>query len=243
LEIFEEDHKDTLKDTLTKLKQKEIMGMDVNNPKVIQKLKLFDNEHNEIGTNQKLEDISQASNNDEEVQSLAVFQDIWKTCKKASRNHNPSLLMEALHRNNLDVNAIYFTDDVFPDIKRSLLLHAAWKNDVDVVKLLCSIDNIDVNTTNDVYGRTPLMKAAMYNNVDVVRVLLNMNNIDVNITDVFGYTPLMYAARYNNIDVVRVLLNMNNINVNTTDVIGYTALELATSNGYNEIVDLLNNSS
>jgi len=113
--------------------------------------------------------------------------------------------MEALHRNNLDVNSIYDTRDDSIYIKHSLLHYAAKRNDVDVVKFLCSIDNIDVNTTN-VYGHTPLMYAAMWNHIDVVRVLMNMDNIDVNITNRYnGYTALELATSYGYNEIVDLL--------------------------------------
>jgi len=194
--------------------------------------------HKLFGNNQLSSSNSELVDVIEAPASKANLGDIWKTCKEASRNHNPSLLLKAFERYiNINVNSLYYTDDVKP-YATSLLHYAVERNDIDVVKLLLSMNNIDVNKTN-VDGETALMLAASDSHISVVDLLLNVYNIDVNKTDNEGVTALMLAASGNHIGVVRELLNMNNINVNKTDVYGDTALMLATFGGNNEIVKLL----
>jgi len=100
-------------------------------------------------------------------------------------------------------------------------------NDIDVMKFLLAINNIDVNNKGYGKGRTALMLIAINNQIEVIGAMLNVVDIDVNITDDAGWTALIWAAYWNRIDVVRVLVNVVDIDVNKADGRGMTALMLS----------------
>jgi len=224
-------------------------NMDINDPKVIQKLKIFGrsssgNQHltpttdpsssvNPTDSKALASASTLLDSNDNVIGTVktpashAVFQDIWETCKETTRNDNPSLLTETLEQYNLDVNSIYSIYD--PYYTGSLLLHAIDMNDIDVMKFLLAINNIGVNNKvrKNGKGRTALMLIAINNQIDVIGAMLNVVDIDVNKTDDAGWTALIWAAYWNRIDVVRVLVNVVDIDVNKADGRGMTAWMLS----------------
>jgi len=165
--------------------------------------------------------------------------DIWKTCKEASRNNNPSLLTEAFDRYNLTVNSVYYIGDRSTSTE-SLLHYAVLEGDIDVVQFLLAMNNVDVNKANG-RGYTVLMLACRYNRISVVRLLLNVVDIDVNKADGYGNTALMFAVFYNKINVVGLLLNVVDIDVNKTNGKGFTALMWASCYNRRDIVRVLLN--
>jgi len=126
--------------------------MDINDPKVIQKLKTFGrsssgNQHLTPTTDpsssvnptdsKALASASTLLDSNGNVigtvktpASHAVFQDIWKTCEEASHNDNPSLLTEIFERCNLDVNSIYSIYDPWGPLLGSLIYDIGVKRSI-----------------------------------------------------------------------------------------------------------------
>jgi hypothetical protein len=133
-------------------------------------------------------------------------------------------------------------------LNKTALLWAAERGYVDVVELLLA-NEADPNI-NDVEGLTPLMVAARSGNAPIVQWLLG-HDADPNKLEVpdvpgsggkaFGSTgmsALIYAARAGHDDIVKQLIEAGS-NVNAMSRRGETAMREATSNGHQEIVQLL----
>ena len=119
------------------------------------------------------------------------------------------------------------------------LIQAAWKNNVDVAKLL--LENSANMDSTDADGRTPLHEAAWMNSVGVAKLLLE-NSANVDSTDNYGETALHRAAWMNSVEVARLLLRYS-ANLNATAVSGsgkgLTPLQLAERYQRLEMVVLL----
>ncbi|MCP4747312.1 MAG: hypothetical protein GY874_14400, partial [Desulfobacteraceae bacterium] len=77
------------------------------------------------------------------------------------------------------------------------LCRAAWKGYTDVVKLLLSHPEIDVNKDR------PLYWAAKNGHIEIVKLLLSHPEIDVNQANNIGFTPLYWAAKEGHIEIVK----------------------------------------
>jgi len=124
-----------------------------------------------------------------------------------------------------------------PDDGTTPLGIATKNHDLSTVRMLLSINNIDVDCY-DYEGDTPLMIACMNGDTTVAHELL-MAGADVNYAYNRQFTPLMYACIEGHLDVVRELLSTDHINVNYTDYDGDSAFSVACSEGYLEIVRVL----
>jgi ankyrin repeat protein len=109
-----------------------------------------------------------------------------------------------------------------------------------VVKLLLETGNVDVDSQDSEYGRTPLSWAAGEGYEAVVKLLLDTGKVDVNSKDSeYGQTPLSWAAEYGHEAVVKLLLNTGKVDVDSQDKYGQTPLSLAAWNGNKAVVKLL----
>ncbi|XP_062927753.1 poly [ADP-ribose] polymerase tankyrase-2 isoform X4 [Mobula hypostoma] len=116
------------------------------------------------------------------------------------------------------------------------LLEAAKTGDLDVVKKLCTLQNVNCR---DVEGRqsTPLHFAAGYNRVSVVEYLLE-NGADVHAKDKGGLVPLHNACSYGHYEVAELLVKHGAV-VNVADLWKFTPLHEAAAKGKYEICKLL----
>jgi tankyrase len=118
----------------------------------------------------------------------------------------------------------------------SQLLEAAKNGEIEVVKRLCTLRNVNCR---DMQGRfsTPLHFAAGYNRVDVVEYLLQQN-ADVTAKDKGGLVPLHNACSYGHYEVGEQLVQ-HMTNVNVVDLWKFTPLHEAAAKGKYEICKLL----
>ena len=98
---------------------------------------------------------------------------------------------------------------------------------------------MDVNTSVDNEGRTPLHTAAREGHADVVRHLATEGGAAVNAPNNDGETPLYQAASKGHEVVVRVLATEAGADVNTPDYFGRTPLYVAASEGHEGVVRFL----
>ena len=91
---------------------------------------------------------------------------------------------------------------------------ASMTGDVEMVRLLLSEMNIDVNKTND-NGLSALIIASSFGQVEVVRLLSKIDAIDINQTNDQGGTALLAASIQGHAEIVGLLLSNAGIETNT----------------------------
>jgi len=101
--------------------------------------------------------------------------------------------------------------------------------------------DLNPNTPDAKYGRTPLWSAAGGGYERIVQLLLERDDIDPNIPDTtYNQTPLLLAAVIGHEGVVKLVLERKDINPSTPGLkYGYTPLLLATVGGHEGVVKLL----
>ena len=109
-----------------------------------------------------------------------------------------------LARNDIDING-----NRFPFW--SPLHHSASSGYLEMVELLLSQDNVDVNGTNQYSSETPLHEAAFYGHLEIVEMLLRHKSIDYHSRNRHGALPLHVAAAKGHWKIVRVLLSEENL--------------------------------
>ncbi|CAM3876612.1 ankyrin repeat domain-containing protein [Mesobacillus thioparans] len=120
----------------------------------------------------------------------------------------------------------------------SNLLDAAINREWDVVKSLVDVID-DINSTDEVEGRTALMYAVIHKENEVVKLLLK-KGANVNLRDGNGYTALHFASQNYSLDIAKILLDHKG-EVDLKDLNGNTPLSNAVfySNGKGEMIHLL----
>jgi ankyrin repeat protein len=106
------------------------------------------------------------------------------------------------------------------------LYRAALHGHVEVVRILLSRPEVDVNVQALGRDRTPLHEAAYRGPAIIVKMLLDAPGILVNAADRAGFTPLHEACRCNPA-AVALLLAAPNIDINLRNEKGATPLHLA----------------
>ncbi|QQR48845.1 ankyrin repeat domain-containing protein [bacterium] len=134
-------------------------------------------------------------------------------------------------------------DPIFKDINvkqqvtgKTLLIYAVEFNKINLIKLLLSRNDINVNAKNN-EGRVALHYAAMLGQQDSVKLLLNNKGIDINAQDNHGRTVLFSIYKEHG-DLMKLLLE-SGANPFIKDNDGKTALDSAQENNFPVIVDLL----
>jgi ankyrin repeat protein len=115
-------------------------------------------------------------------------------------NDNIEAIKYLLDNNLIDIN--------FQDEDRwSLLMHASCYNYVEMVKLLLSYKNIDINCQNK-WKDTALILASYWNNkIETVKLLLNYSGINIFLKNYQGKTVLDIAKIYNYKEIETLLIN------------------------------------
>jgi ankyrin repeat protein len=181
--------------------------------------------------------------------------------------HGSLILYDFVYNNKIDIIKILSKHSTFdPNItdinkfytllnykftKRSPQTHHFTENDIETLKYLLNLPNINVNLRNE-NGLSVLHYAIMmyYENNDyhndylfIKNYLLTHSKINVNIEDNTGKTPLYYVIIQNNIQLVKLLLSHKDIKVNIKDNTGKSILDIALDielkTKYSEIVELL----
>lgn len=124
----------------------------------------------------------------------------------------------------------------------TLLLYAAQGGHTDVVKVLLTVPNINVNGISG--GRypsplTPLHCAARDGRCNIVKMILAAPNIHVNAVCFKRKTPLHYASYRGHLDVVKMLVTARDIDVNVFDDDCMTPLHYAFKCDHLDMVKVL----
>lgn len=126
---------------------------------------------------------------------------------------------------------------------RTLLQAAAGSGHVELVELLISLYNADVNAKpNRDYGRTALQAAAEGGHVDLVKLLISSYNANVNAEQCHfgGRTALQAAAEGGHVGVVEFLVSHGaDIDAGPGLFFGRTAVQAAAERGHVDVVDFL----
>lgn len=117
--------------------------------------------------------------------------------------------------------------------EESVLALAAIENDIELVKLLLSYKDIDINKQCN-NGKTPLLLALHEKHFDIARELLEQDTIDVNRKDNHGLSPLLSALQTDN-EIFDLLLAHKDIDVNIKNNMGVTPLFYAAEKGLIEL--------
>lgn len=126
-------------------------------------------------------------------------------------------------------------DIVYQD-KKSQLMYAIWRNDLNWIQENC-LPGIDFNQTTS-EGLNPLMIACILKNEKVVNLLINKTNVNINQKSPEGYTPIMLATIKNHSNIVQQLIEKN-ADLNQTNDEGETALTIAIKLGNESTVKIL----
>ncbi|KAK0438882.1 uncharacterized protein EV420DRAFT_1279847 [Desarmillaria tabescens] len=124
--------------------------------------------------------------------------------------------------------------------KEPPLMAAVQGGHLEMVKLLLSQTDVDINRADSVTRRTPLMEAASHAHEEVVKVILESKHLNsLNAVDQFGDSALFWAISRSCPGVVRILLATPGINVTLHNNSGRSLLAHAASLGQNDIVEML----
>lgn len=107
------------------------------------------------------------------------------------------------------------------------IVQACNSSAINIVRLLLSHHDIDVNTADE-DGHTPLLLAINKGYIDAARLLLQHPDIDVNKADNNGRTPLCLACSIQHYyPFVELLLSHPSIQINKTDKDGRKPIDIA----------------
>ena len=118
------------------------------------------------------------------------------------------------------------------------LLFAVSNGSLDMIKTLCSVEEIDINKGND-SGGIPLIKAIELEKGDIVKFLCAVEGIDINRTNMSGQTPLSKAVELEKEDLVNFLCTVEGIDLNKKNKSGETPLSKAVKLKNENIIKIL----
>jgi ankyrin repeat protein/nucleoside phosphorylase len=178
-----------------------------------------------------------AAGNEKALRALLTSNKHEEICEHSSSLNEFSLSDRDLHE---AVSSLLLESRHDIDVKKdlTLLLWAARRGKIAIVKVLLASRKIDVNA-RDKNAQTPLSWAARNGHSEVVKLLLAHGGIEVDVKDSQGQKPLSQAAMFGYSEVVKLLLAHGGIEVDVKDSQGQTPLSQAAMFGYSEVVKLL----
>lgn len=181
----------------------------------------------------------------------------WRTFRRGKMSPLIALVMygstkliaKLVGRPDLNVNTLTVPDKEADYIEPATPLHLAAKSGrIDVVRLLLSRDDLDVNVRVGDEVDSLIQRAAHRGDHEIVGLLLTRSDLEINVPRlspedgryIVEETPLQLAARAGHTKVVRLLLGRADLHVNAcTSRYGLIALHLALENEHQDSVDLL----
>ena len=151
--------------------------------------------------------------------------------QEAVTEDNSALVRTILEAGTANINELGDNGDT--------VLHcAANRGNTDTVRLLCTVEGVDVTLQNK-EGRTALHCAADRGHTDTVRLLCTVEGVDVTLQSNWGRTALHCAADSGHTDTVQALCTVEGVDVNLQGKDGCTALHWAADRGHTDTVRLL----
>lgn len=140
-------------------------------------------------------------------------------------NFNRIAVYYAHSQGNWDIVNIFFNGNVngFLDNGQTHLMVASRKGNINLVRFLLEIPEVDINIQNS-YGLAALHFAARFGEYEIVEELLGHKGIKINVQDKQGKTALHYAKEANNEDIIALLLKKG-ADPNIVDNEGHKPLE------------------
>lgn len=121
-----------------------------------------------------------------------------------------------------------------------ILLLAVYENDIECVRLLLNIPNLNVNITNSVdSGLTSLMIACDKNHIEIVKLLLLSTDTNINALSRRGNVALMFAINKGHDECARLLLENDNIDTNIINQDGEAIITLCANKSCEDIIKIL----
>jgi ankyrin repeat protein len=111
--------------------------------------------------------------------------------------------------------------------------------DIEQIKQLLQIKEIDVNKADKYDGQSPLFVACKYGHLESVKLLLKDPRVNVNIPNKYDQTPLFIACDNNHPEIVKLLLKNKQLDVNKPSDTGNTPLAIACSRGNLDVINIL----
>ena len=125
-------------------------------------------------------------------------------------------------------------------VGETALMIGSFKGNREIVYILLSHGDVDVNIADTTSGKTALYRASEKGHSDIVNLLLSKPTIDINKEEAgLGQTPLMIAVRKGYEDIVHQFLKMKKIDVNKPTINRETPLMIATNESYYNIIKKL----
>ncbi|KAI1124366.1 ankyrin repeat-containing domain protein [Nemania abortiva] len=157
-------------------------------------------------------------------------------------NHNPHVNVGASQ--NLVILTRHGRDEaIIPPQRRvsrmPLLGYIASNGTRQIMELVISHLDKEINQSSNLQDNTPLMLAILWGNNDIVDFLLTLNALDVNAQDLCGRTALAIAIRGYKYPAVKMLLQHPRIDVNCQDKDKRTPLHEAVHQENIRILEML----
>ena len=124
--------------------------------------------------------------------------------------------------------------------RSTAMFEAVLSNHVDVVRILLTRDELNVNAFHvGKCERTALLLASQEGYNEIVKAILERKDLDVNQRDSYQENALTLATLSEHLPVVESLLRRSDIDINVVNRTGNSALILAARIGRDDIVDFL----
>merc|ERR1719193_1136993 len=140
-----------------------------------------------------------------------------------------AILQRIIHEEEVDLN-------VTDGFGHTALINAAWKDRIDVVKLLLG-QGVSLNCRNH-DGQTAMDKAAYWGFTEILRLLVASGST-VDVRNNNGETPLQRAAMWGHVDAVNLLLEAKANGNEFKNQRRYTPLHFAAKHGKPDVVKAL----
>jgi ankyrin repeat protein len=142
---------------------------------------------------------------------------------QASQHSIDSALIKAAAQGSIESAIVQIKNGADVEKHRdTALIHAAHRNNLELVKYLIEKCGADVEKQNE-YGETVLMRASRCFHLELVKYLVGCG-ADVEKQDKHGVTVLMRAAEYKNIKAVKYLIEECGADVEKQNKYGVTVL-------------------
>ena len=116
---------------------------------------------------------------------------------------------------------------------------ACYWNEIDIVRIMCTNPDVNVNALDKQDGQAPLHHVAIWGHTEIAGALVREGGANVNAVDKYGMTPVHKVCRNNCIGIAKILVESGKANLEAQDIHGVRPLHKACIRGHVEMVDFL----